>query len=149
METNKPKRGRKRTPASIAARLTKIDEQMAASDPLKRLKLNQEKMDLQSELKTMSVKVDLSSLEKEFVAAAASYSKRQNISYEAWRLSGVSAETLKKAGISLTAAPAAFSRLRSIPTPSLDPKSSWEAFGMRHEPDDIALGRADASDVVH
>lgn len=95
LETNKPKRGRKRTPASIAARLTKIDEQMAASDPLKRLKLNQEKMDLQSELKTMSVKVDLSSLEKEFVAAAASYSKRQNISYEAWRLSGVSAETLR------------------------------------------------------
>ena len=100
LETNKPKRGRKRTPASIAARLAKIDEQAASADPLKRLKLNQEKMDLQTELKAMSVKVDLSALEKDFIAAAASYSTRQNISYEAWRLSGVAAETLKKAGIS-------------------------------------------------
>jgi hypothetical protein len=100
LETNKPKRGRKRTPASIATRLAKIDEQAASADPLKRLKLNQEKMDLQTELKAMSVKVDLSALEKDFIAAAASYSTRQNISYEAWRMSGVAAETLKKAGIS-------------------------------------------------
>lgn len=99
LENNRPKRGRKRTPQSIETRLAKIDAELATADPLKRLKLTQEKMDLASELRAMSVKVDLSSLEKAFIAAAKSYSDRTGISYEAWRQIGVSADTLRSAGI--------------------------------------------------
>ena len=44
-------------------------------------------------------KVDLSALESAFVKTAGKYSERKGISYAAWRQLGVSADTLKKAGI--------------------------------------------------
>ena len=37
LETNKPKRGRKRTPESITRRLERIDEEMVTASPVKRL----------------------------------------------------------------------------------------------------------------
>ena len=43
----------------------------------------------------------LGALESEFVAVAAGYAVRKKISYEAWREAGVSAATLKAAGITL------------------------------------------------
>ena len=47
----------------------------------------------------MGTTVDLSALEAEFVAVAKGYAERKQISYEAWREAGVSASTLKAAGI--------------------------------------------------
>lgn len=99
LEAHKPKRGRKRTPDSIKKRLTKIEAEIAAADPLKRIGLIQERMNLTSELETLDAGADLTDLEAEFVAAAKGYSERKGISYAAWREAGVSAATLSSAGI--------------------------------------------------
>jgi hypothetical protein len=99
LETQRPRRGRKRTPESVRRRLATVDAQLASADPLRRLRLMQEQMDLQSELDAMSAKVDLSALERDFVNAAKGYSERKGISYAAWRAIGVSPAVLKRAGI--------------------------------------------------
>ena len=99
LEKNRPRRGRKRTPESIKKRLSAIDAQLANASALQRLQLTQERMDLEAELGQLGAKVDLSALEHTFVRTAAKYSERKGISYAAWRQLGVSADTLKKAGI--------------------------------------------------
>jgi hypothetical protein len=100
LEQHKPKRGRKRTVESIQAQLTKIEEQLPDADPVKRLQLIQDRMDLHAELQSSENKADLEGLEAEFVEAAKGYSERKGISYAAWRELGVDASVLKKAGIS-------------------------------------------------
>jgi hypothetical protein len=100
VEAHKPKRGRKRTPESVQKRLDRIDAELAKADPLKRLQLIQERLDLKSELESAGTKVDLTELEQEFVSAAAAYSARKGISYAAWRELGVEAAVLKRAGVS-------------------------------------------------
>lgn len=100
LEAHKPKRGRKRTPDSMKRRLDKIDVEMADADPVKRLELTQEKMDLTAELERGDNATDLTELEAEFVKAAKPYAERKGISYDAFRAVGVPAATLKAAGIS-------------------------------------------------
>jgi hypothetical protein len=99
LEKNRPRRGRKRTPESIKKRLSAIDSQRSNASALQRLQLIQERMDLEGELEQLGEKVDLSALESAFVRTAGKYSERKGISYAAWRQLGVSADTLKKAGI--------------------------------------------------
>jgi hypothetical protein len=99
LEKNRPRRGRKRTPESIKKRLSAIDAQLRDATALHRLQLVQEKMDLEKELAQLGAKVDLSALEAAFVKTAGKYAERKGISYAAWRQLGVSADTLKKAGI--------------------------------------------------
>jgi uncharacterized protein YicC (UPF0701 family) len=103
LEAHRPRRGRKRTPESMKKRLDSVETQLATADPLKRLHLIQERLDLQSALETNDAKVDLDSLEKEFIAAAAPYSARKGISYSAWRELGVPSPVLAKAGIGRSA----------------------------------------------
>jgi hypothetical protein len=50
LEAHKPRRGRKRTADSMRRRLEKIEEELLDADPLKRLQLVQERIDLQQEL---------------------------------------------------------------------------------------------------
>ena len=100
LEAHKPKRGRKRTPESMQKRLDRIDVELVSADPLKRLQLIQERLDLKHELDAAGQTVDLSGLEQDFVDAAAAYSKRKGISYAAWRELGVEPAVLKHAGIS-------------------------------------------------
>lgn len=100
LAANKPKRGRKRTPASIKKRLDTIQADLPTADPLNKLQLTQEQFDLQAELAAIDgPSVDLASLEKEFVAAAAGYATRKGISYAAFRAVGVTPAVLKAAGI--------------------------------------------------
>ena len=99
LEANRPKRGRKRTPESMAKQLATIEEKLASADPLTRLQLLQERINLQSELASKAEAVDLTALEAEFVKAAGEYGKRKGISYGVWREAGVDAAVLKKAGI--------------------------------------------------
>jgi hypothetical protein len=99
LEAHKPRRGRKRTPESMRRRLGKIEEELLEADPLRRLQLVQERLDLLDEVAIAENKVDLEALEKEFVAAARSYSQRKGISYAAWREIGVPASTLRRAGV--------------------------------------------------
>jgi hypothetical protein len=99
LESNRPRRGRQRTPDSIKKRLAAIRSQLPDSPPLPRLQLVQEELDLQQELERLEAKVDLSGLERDFVRVAKPYSERKGISYAAWRELGVAPEVLKKAGI--------------------------------------------------
>ena len=99
LELHRPKRGRKRTRESMERRLERIDQELASADPLKRLQLIQERLDLNAELDALGTKVDLSGLESDFVAAASAYSDRKGISYAAWRELGVEPSVLKRAGI--------------------------------------------------
>ena len=99
LDENRPKRGRKRTEESVARDLARTEEELATADALRRLELIQRRLDLPVELETMGTTVDLSALEAEFVAVAKGYAERKQISYEAWREAGVSASTLKAAGI--------------------------------------------------
>ena len=99
LEANKPKRGRKRSPDSMKKRLAAVEDEIAAADPLKRLHLVQERLDLQAALEATESTVDIAALEKEFVSAAAAYSERKGISYAAWRELGVEPAVLKRAGI--------------------------------------------------
>ena len=100
LESNRPKRGRKRTPDSIKRRLTSIAEEIDSADPLRRVGLIQERMDLESELQRMGDRVDVSALEADFVKVAKAYSASKGYSYQAWREAGVSADVLRKAGVS-------------------------------------------------
>jgi hypothetical protein len=99
LEAHRPKRGRKRTPESIQRRISRIDDELATADALKRLQLIQERLNLNAELEAASTKVDLTDLEQEFVDAAGAYSARKGISYAAWRELGVDAAVLKRAKI--------------------------------------------------
>src|SRR5579863_1609698 len=97
LEAHKPKRGRKRTTEGIQSRLRAIDSKMSAADPLTRVHLVQERMNLEAELAHKGETVDLESLEKGFVKAARTYAERKGITYAAWRAAGVDATVLRKA----------------------------------------------------
>jgi hypothetical protein len=99
LETSKPKRGRKRTPASIDKRLGSIENQLASADALTRLHLLQEQKDLLEERSRVDQVKDLSALEKQFIKVAKAYGERKGITYATWRAAGVSAAVLQKAEI--------------------------------------------------
>ncbi len=99
LEAHRPKRGRKRTPESMRARMAAIESSLESAGPMKRLQLVQERLDLEAAIEAAETTVDLSALEDDFVAAAAAYGARKGISYAAWREIGVPAAILKRAGI--------------------------------------------------
>ena len=100
LETSKPRRGRKRTAASIDKRLGTIDSQLAGADALTRLHLLQEQKDLLDERSRVDQVKDMSALEKEFIKVAKAYGERKGITYSTWRAAGVSATVLQKADVS-------------------------------------------------
>jgi hypothetical protein len=100
LEANRPKRGRKRTIESITRRLIAIRKETLVADTVTKLRLTQERMDLERELKIKKANADIGKLESQFVKVARAYSTRNGITYTAWREVGVSAQTLKRAGIS-------------------------------------------------
>lgn len=102
LEAHKPKRGRKRTSEGIESRLRQIDDRLPTADPLTRVHLVQERLNLQNELATKEEAVDLKALEDDFVQAAKGYGERKGITYAAWRAAGVDANVLRKAGIPRT-----------------------------------------------
>lgn len=104
LEAHKPKRGRKRTAEGIQARLRQIDEVLTNADPLTRVHLVQERLNLESELASKGETVDLKSLEDDFIVAAKGYGERKGIGYAAWRAAGVDPAVLRKAGIPRTRA---------------------------------------------
>jgi hypothetical protein len=97
---NAPKRGRRRTLGAVDGRLAAIEEELATADPVRRLKLVQERRDLTAERETLGAPADVSAFEDAFVAIAAAYSTRQGIGYQSWREVGVPAGVLSRAGIS-------------------------------------------------
>lgn len=99
LRSNKPKRGRKRTPDSITKRLAAIEVELGEASAIDELQLLQERRDLQAELAGMGGGIDIDDLELAFVDVAKGYGDRKGISYATWRDVGVPAATLKRAGI--------------------------------------------------
>jgi uncharacterized protein YicC (UPF0701 family) len=99
LDAHRPRRGRKRNPDNMQKRLEQINADMETADPLKRLQLVQERIDLEGHLNAAKATVDLTDLEQNFIVAAQGYSERKGISYSAWRELGVPASVLKEAGI--------------------------------------------------
>ena len=94
-------RGGRRTPDAVISRLEKIEEEIGCENPLKRLELAQERLELQTWLEAQkSEKTDTQDLEQAFIEAAKPYSDRKGITYQAWRELGVKPAVLKAAGIS-------------------------------------------------
>jgi hypothetical protein len=102
LEAHKPKRGRKRTSDGIQARLSQIDGKLPSADPLSKVHLVQERINLQIELASKEEAVDLAALEEGFIHAARGYGERKGLSYAAWRAAGVDANVLRRAGIPRT-----------------------------------------------
>jgi hypothetical protein len=98
----KARRGRKRSPDTIAKRIAAVDDELLDANPLSRLHLIEERQRLQAELEQSDDTVDLATLEKDFVRVARAYGERKGISYSAWRAVGVSAAVLQKAQIART-----------------------------------------------
>lgn len=98
-ESMKARRGRRRSPESIDARLKEIEEQIPEADPLTRLGLVQERSNLRADLEAAEEQIDLESVEADFIAHAHAYSTRKGIDYSSWREIGVPAAVLKAAGI--------------------------------------------------
>ncbi|RIK11165.1 MAG: hypothetical protein DCC49_01060 [Acidobacteria bacterium] len=88
-------------PGAIQRRLRGVEDRLAKeSNPLKRLELTQQQMNLTAALNASSAGSDEAKLREGFVRFAAAYGKRRGISYKAWRAVGVPASVLKQAGIS-------------------------------------------------
>ena len=102
LEAHRPKRGRKRTPESMRAKLAEIEATLEDASPIDRLQLIQTRIDLEQELDAEENKADLAALEQGFIEAAAGYAERKGISYPAWREFGVEPNVLKAAGIKRT-----------------------------------------------
>lgn len=101
LESSRPKRGRKRSPERITKRLAAIDDGLATADALSRLRLVQERMDLERELTADGGNGgDIEQLEEAFIEVAAAYGDRKGLTYEAWRTVGVAPGVLRAAGIS-------------------------------------------------
>jgi hypothetical protein len=101
LEANRPKRGRKRTPESIAKRIAAIDVQYETAGSLTALQLLQERKNLEAELAAMSSDTgpDLDKLRRGFVKNARAYGAAKGIEHATWREIGVSADVLRDAGI--------------------------------------------------
>ena len=81
LEANRPKRGRKRTPESIAKRIATIDAQYETAGSLTALQLLQERKNLEAELAAMGSDSgpDLQKLQHAFVKHARAYSQAKGI----------------------------------------------------------------------
>jgi hypothetical protein len=101
LEANRPKRGRKRTPESIAKRLAAIDSQYETAGSLTALQLLQERKNLETELAAMGRDSgpDLDTLRRAFVKQARAYGEAKGIEHATWREIGVPADVLREAGI--------------------------------------------------
>jgi hypothetical protein len=99
VEATKPKRGRRRTPESIAKRLSVISVELKTADPVTKVRLIQERLNLRTELASMKSKQEIASAEARFVKVAKSFSERNDITFDAWREFGVTPTVLKRAGI--------------------------------------------------
>lgn len=98
LETRRP--GRPVTPETLTNRLERVDVRIGEeTDPLKRLDLIQQRIDIETQLTQLADAADLETLEDGFVDYALAYSARKGISYTAWREAGVPAAVLRRAGI--------------------------------------------------
>jgi hypothetical protein len=107
LEKHQPRRGRPRTPKTLEDRLRKLDAEYEQADPLRRLHLEQRRLDVQKELdELLALRGEApAELEDDFAAVAREYAEKHGITYMAWRRLGVPAKVLRKAGVTRTSSP--------------------------------------------
>lgn len=94
------KPGRPVTRESLEKRLEKTVARIGSEeDPLKRVELIQTRLDIEDQLSSLEEAANFKDLEVDFIENVKSYSERKDISYTAWRESGVPAATLRAAGV--------------------------------------------------
>lgn len=103
LERTRPRRGRKRTTASIRKRLDAISAEMPDATQLGKLELIQERINLEAELDQLQAAEDITDKQAAFVSIAKDYSDSRGISRAAWREMGVPADVLRSAGITRSA----------------------------------------------
>lgn len=101
LDTRRPGRTTAKTSESILHRIHHVDTLLMSADPVARLHLTQERIDLHAEQLRIatSPEPDFAELEEAFVRAARSYGERHGLTYSAWRQIGVDAAVLERAGI--------------------------------------------------
>ncbi|MBW3581253.1 MAG: hypothetical protein KY447_11710 [Actinobacteria bacterium] len=101
IEVSRPGRATRRAREAVTSRIAKVDELLVSADPLARVHLTQERIELQTEQVRLGngSQVDLDQLERDFVRVARSYSDRHGLTYAAWRQVGVATDVLDQAGI--------------------------------------------------
>ena len=119
LDAQKPGRTTARTAESVQHRMHQIDTLLLSADPVQRLHLTQERIDLHTEhlRLTTSANGDFAELERSFVRVARSYGDRHGLTYSAWRQIGVAADVLAQAGIKPHVKPA-----RALPVAEAEPK---------------------------
>lgn len=107
LDATKPGRSVRRTVDAVASRIVKIDELLVSADPLSRLLLTQERIDLHAEhvRLTTGPASGTEELEADFVKVARAFGDRMGVTYAAWRQVGVEADVLERAGIHRTRPP--------------------------------------------
>lgn len=99
VEVLKPRRGRRRTKDSISKRLSQIEAEINGAEPLKRLHLIQERLNLRKELSRFRTREDYLAVEKAFINVARPFSVRNHVTFEAWKEFGIDPIVLNKAEI--------------------------------------------------
>lgn len=102
LETNKPKRGRKRTTSTIETQLAAVSNELDSAAGVRKLELVQRRRDLERELTQLESATDMTDIEEAFVAIANEYGSRRGIEYATWREIGVPAEVLLRSGVKRT-----------------------------------------------
>lgn len=127
VESTRPGRGTKRTTDAIGNRITKIDEMLVSADPLTRVHLTQERIELHAEQVRLSngSQPPLAQLERDFIRVVRSYGDRNGISFAAWRQVGVDTKVLDRAGIH---------KAEKKPPPAVVRAAAEEAAGGKIEP---------------
>ena len=101
VDKTRPRRGRQRTKDSISRRLTKIEWELVDADPITKVRLIQERINLNSDLADKNSVENRAELENQFIKIALKYSERHQISYQAWREVGVDPDVLSREKIFL------------------------------------------------
>ena len=100
LDTQKVGRSVAKTAESLLHRIHQIDTDLLSADPVRKLHLTQERIDLHAEhLRLTTGSEEAAELEKAFVRVARGYGDRHGISFSAWRQIGVDADVLASAGI--------------------------------------------------
>lgn len=101
LDAKKPGRTTQKTAETVLLRMHQVDVELLSADPVERLHLTQERIDLHAEHLRLTTNSggDFAELEAAFTRVARSYGDKHGITYSAWRQCGVDTAVLAKAGI--------------------------------------------------
>lgn len=94
-----PRNGQRTSPEKIQERLEKLRADLDDADPITRVKMIQQRLQLEEQLANAGEESELDAAEAAFIENAWDWAQREGISYAALREVGVPANVLAQAGI--------------------------------------------------